>query len=284
MGENLANLKTQTFAVAYETDRKYLLWMPESSLNTYPTQAYVFNAVTESWTTYDRSAASGVVNPANDRLYIAAGSTLHLSKERKDFTYTDFSDEQLDVTATAVNGTEITLASLSGVDVDDIYYEASDKFSKIVSIDTSNNSITVDVDLGFTTGAYEVRRAYTSTVEWNPVHLDKAGHLKQFYEGMVITSKDFSSADLSFKTNLSGSWESVTLEGSPIGSWGLFNWGDVVWGGDTDTIILHRTYIPRNKQRAGVIYTRFRTNTIFADWEVSGIELTYRDAGPRSTK
>jgi hypothetical protein len=324
-----------------------------------------------------KSAKAAVINPVDDKLYIGRGDQQYLSRERKNFSFRDYVDEEVDVTTSNVSTYDITLNNVAGVSVGDVYYESSGKFAIITAVDIGNNIITVDVDLGFsvstaktftvdsgtnvftcaghqyqtglevsvtstgtlpsplvsthvvdgetvtkyyyvykidantfklcpsksesltgdneiditTTGSGthtitpsitpEVRTAYRSTVEWNAVSLDSPAHLKQFYEANFLTSREIRSATAGFKTNLSGSWATIPFTGSPIGLWGLFSWGELPWGGDLDVVLDHRTYVPRDKQRCGVIYPRFVVDTAFADWELAGVELTYRNAGGR---
>jgi hypothetical protein len=322
-----------------------------------------------------KSSKASVVNPLDDKLYIARGETQFLSRERKEFSFRDYVDEEVDVQALDVDAKEIRLDSVVGVSVGDVYYESSNKFSIITAKDVGTNTITVDVDLGFsnsvskaftvdpgtniftctdhqfqsglevrftTTGTLpaplvstsptytyyyvfridantfklctsksaaltggsviditdsgsaapsvhtivpaifpEVRAAFRSVIEWNAVHLDSPARLKQFFEANFLTAREIRSAVAAFKTNLSGSWVSVPFTGSPIGLWGLFKWGEIPWGGDLDVVLDHRTYVPRDKQRCGVMYPRFTVDTAFADWELAGVERTYRDAGGR---
>jgi hypothetical protein len=279
IGSHYANLANLSFGVAYETDRKYILWLPVLSIDTYPTKAYVFNTITQAWTIYDRTAIAGVVNPADDRLYMAGGENLFISKERKDATYTDFSDEQIEVTVSTVTGADLIIGDVVGIKVGDMYVESDSKFSIITAI--NGGTITLEYDLDWQTGDGEVRKQYDSTIEWNPIHLNSPGHMKQWYESLILCTQDFRSADLAFKTELDSGWESIAITGNAIGDWGMFNWGELPWGGGGDTTIAHRTYIPRTKQRSATIHARLIIDTLYTDWEVSGIELTYRDSGQR---
>ncbi len=355
IGSNLVNLGALSFGFGYETDRKYFMWVPEFEFDTYPTQGYAYNTVTDSWTIFDRSAIAAVINPANDRIYLASGPLTYLSKERKSALYSDFSDEQIDVVASNVNLTDpaapvITLTSISGIEVGDMYYESDSKFARITAVTPGDTTITVDSDLGWSTapteaitvtdvaGAVltvdstsnidigdvyvdsvgartstilkvdrvnnlitvssapspvwtegpatvnttpEVRKSYLSTLEWNPVHLNTPGHLKQWYEALLLLMSDFNTATLSFKTDQDSGWEGVDLTGVASDAWGLFPWGEAPWGGGGGTAIGHRTYIPRTKQRAATIHVLLQIDTMFSPWEMSGIELTYRDAGAR---
>lgn len=287
IGSHLSTLTSLSFGLPYETDRKYFLWVPVTVDDTYPTKGYCYNTVTDSWTVFDRGAFAALVNPANDRLYMAGGDKLYLSKERKNATYSDFSDEQVQVKVTGVTASTLTLESVTGLSVRDLYYESASKWSYITAIDILGSTITVSTDLDWKTyaqlsNAYtEVRKQYSSVIEWNPVHLNSPGHLKQWYEILMIMSSDFNTATLQVKTEQDPGWESISLTGNASSDWGLFPWGEAPWGGSQDVDIGHRTYVPRMKQRAGTLHLKLDVYTMFTDWVLSGMEITYRDAGQR---
>ncbi len=283
VGSHYNTLKSLSFAFGYETDRKYILWLPSGPLDTFPTLAYVYNTVTNTWTTWDRDAWAGVVDPATDRIFMQMADLSYnlLSKERKDSKFTDFADEQLPITANSVTGTVIVVSSLTGLEVGDMYVESSSKFSKILSIDPATTSITVKDDLEWATGAVEVRKTYTATIEWNPIHLNTPGHMKQWFEVLTMATKDFDSATLRIKTEGDGGYAPISLTGSSFSDWGLFPWGEVPWGGVADVLFAHRTYVPRTKQRASTIHLKLEIPCVYTDWAITGMEVTYRDAGSR---
>jgi hypothetical protein len=91
-----ATTKAVAFAVAYESDRKIILWLPTLASDTRPTQAYVYDAFTSAWTRRTDSAVDAIVNPADDRLYklgqAGAVPPTYCWRERKTLTADDFSD------------------------------------------------------------------------------------------------------------------------------------------------------------------------------------------------
>jgi hypothetical protein len=79
------NFSTVTFAVAYETDKSYILWTVDSASDTYSPVAYRYNTYTQTWTSWDLSATCGIINPANNKLYLGHGTVNTLQQERKNF-------------------------------------------------------------------------------------------------------------------------------------------------------------------------------------------------------
>jgi hypothetical protein len=263
------------FGISYESDRKYLIALPASDTSTINSIFYVYNTVTRSWTTYDLSKSAGIVRPSDDKLYLAEPNKI--SRERKDFTSTDFSEEAIAVTASAVSVDDltITLASVADAKVGYIYYESGSKFSVISSIDALASTITVRDPLGWTTGDYELRPFIITNITWNPITANSPNLLKQFAECTLIVETPVQTARLGFSTVTSGGFEEILITDEAEGPWGLFAWGEVPWGGDPIQI-RYRTYVPRNKQKDTVIIPRLIQNTVFNGFEVSGLSFYYR--------
>jgi hypothetical protein len=138
----------RTFGVGYESDRKFMVFMPTIS-GSAPDISYVYNTVTNSWTTYDLTYNHGIVNPEDDKVYLVGNNSV--VKERKNFTDFDITDTQTYGHITAVSGVDITVdSSLAGVaNVSDLLLVNSKSFSTILSVNTSTNTITVVDDLEY---------------------------------------------------------------------------------------------------------------------------------------
>lgn len=88
-----ATLASTAFAVSYETEREYHLFLPTSSASTYATQAYVYNYVTKAWTRWDIAAYSGYVLPSDGKEYLGKSTANVCLQERKARTVADYEDE-----------------------------------------------------------------------------------------------------------------------------------------------------------------------------------------------
>ena len=131
--ENLINGLTivsgyqqKSFAVAYELDRAYLLWTVTRSADTVATQCYRYNFFTDTWTRWPISKSSGIVNSANNRLYVGAGDVNRIEEERKSLNRTDYSDRSsiLQLPVNSVNSTVISLPTVEGIQVHDVVAQA----------------------------------------------------------------------------------------------------------------------------------------------------------------
>lgn len=86
-----AELAIRTFALGYESEHEYRIWLPTTTADAYATQCYVYNFLTGTWTRHVVSARAGIVSHEDDRLYLADTSA-QLRRERKARTAADYQD------------------------------------------------------------------------------------------------------------------------------------------------------------------------------------------------
>lgn len=277
-GDKLSDL---SFGISYESDRKYLIGLPLSNTSTINNIFYVYNTVTNSWTTYDLEKSAGIVRPSDDKLYVADEG--RISRERKNFNATDYSEEAIDVTALAVSGDNLTLTlnDVSQAKVGNIYFEDDAKYSVIKAVNTGLSQITVDDPLEWDLGPGEIRPFITTTILWNPIDVKSPNLLKQFAECTLLVETPLQDAELSFSTPTSGGFEGIQIEDTSEGPWGLFPWGDVAWGGEP-VKTRYRTYVPRSKQKDTFINVKLEQNTVFNAFQISGLSLYFRPISNRT--
>lgn len=114
---------SSTFAVAYESDRAYILYTVQNPTDTVATVAYRWNTFTDTWTSWDQSKTCGTINVSQDIMYIGAADTNSIEIERKTFTIDDQADRQQTLTlgTNGMNGPVMSLGSLFGTTVGDAY-------------------------------------------------------------------------------------------------------------------------------------------------------------------
>lgn len=269
------------FGISYETDRKYMIGLPATDTDTEAQIIYVYNVFTQSWTTYDMSYRNGLVRKEDDKVYLCKTDTV--IQERKDFSDLDFAEPEIDVTVTGVSGVDITVTAAAGIQPGYLFFEDESNYSIITAVNLATNVLTVEDDLGWNTGAAEVRPFIQTSIEWNPITADTPNILKQWSEATLLVNRPITSATVRFKTLTSGFYEDVVFTDTSNGPWGLFEWGDVPWGG-TATLFRYRTWVPREKQRDSALILKVEQNTINNDFEISGWSLIYRDISQRVTR
>jgi hypothetical protein len=115
--------KLTSFAVAYESDRSYTLWMPTKTSDTTGTQAFRYNSFTRAWTRWTKAATCAVVNPFNDKLYLGSGDDrFYVLEERKNLERQDYSDRDFtrSIGVNGVDGTTLSVSSVADIEAGDV--------------------------------------------------------------------------------------------------------------------------------------------------------------------
>lgn len=150
--------------------------------------------------------------------------------------------------------------------------------SVVMSITVSQNKIQTKNAMNFMFGDITLYKAIPSRVVWNPIFFQDPSLTKQVREGtMIFENSNFSKVDISYGSDLSPAFESITFqgEGLGVGDWGYFNWGTINWGGVAAPIPL-RTLIPLSKQRCRFTNVKFEHSVAFEKYAIYGLSLTYR--------
>jgi hypothetical protein len=276
IGSFLDNLVDVAFAVGYESDRKYILCVPESD-NTFAEIEYNFNYVTSAWTTWSRNLHAGFIHSNEGKLYISRADATDqgVSRERKTASYKDYVDEALDYPITSVSGTTIGFTDVGGIEVGDILYQSSTLFSPILAVDLENNTVTVQYALSFTVADAQILKAYPCSMTWKQVFGDNPAFMRQFSEGIALFKNTrFNLATASFVTDFSQGSVDVPLTGTGNGLWGLFPWGGLPWGG---TVIPSkiRFLIPQDKQIGSYLLPSINIKQGYSDFKFQGMSISY---------
>ena len=267
------SLASVAFGVAYESDRKYYLYIPTEAADTYPTQAYVFNIFTNSWVRSTFAACCGMVDSDNN-LYLGRATTNYLSKEKRAYTLLDFADYGFASTIATISSNVITLGSgFDNTAVGDVIYQSSSLFAIIESRDVAAQTITVDSNPGFTVAATDILKSIDTRIKWVPIAFKNPSVQKQFHTAVLIMKQDFlGDATLGFSNDLDTSETEVTVSGSGLGLWGLFAWGERPWGGYPLRRPV-RQWVPRGRQRSSTLSVSWNHAWGFSNWQLLGISI-----------
>jgi hypothetical protein len=146
------NYPTISFAVSYESDRSYLLWMPSSTSDTYATQCYRYNIFTDTWTRWTFPAMCGTLNSGVDKLYVGHGSSNFAYEERKNGDRTDYADKEFLKTlpTNSIDGEYITPDSISDIEIGDVIYQ----LQYVTMYQVDKLLLKLDSDLGLSDSDY----------------------------------------------------------------------------------------------------------------------------------
>lgn len=282
-----ANFSTISFAIAYSSDRKYILFVPSSPNDTTCTQAYIYNSYTNTFVRWTLSANCGIVRPNETKqgeLFFGTKDGITY-KERKSFTLEDYADDDYQVSIIDSDPYSITVLSIPA-EVEVGYTIKQGKLTSVIeSIDRDNNILTLSNN-----NIYELDDALIYTpiyklIEWFPLTCQNPSFLKHFRE-ITFMFLDASFKYLSFfvYSDSSPDNEETPIQSTPLGAWGYGQWGKLAWGGDTGGRQAIRSYIPLEKSRCRWLDLSLSSNQALTQFSVSGISLMYSLASERDTR
>jgi hypothetical protein len=282
-GANLTSVKDMSWAVAYESDRKYIINIISASADQYTTQAFVWNVFTSTWTRWPITRSCGLVRPSDNKLYVGDAIAPRVSFERKGYSFRDTADEAIAVTVSNVDDTTLTITNSDQAAIGDVYYESDSAYGIIEAVDTAAGTITLNYDAGFSTGSGSILKAFNCRVKWVPFTSQEPMMGKQFREVSLVFDKDFASASIIFTSELSQAQDSVSVTGTEAGLFGLFPFGEAPFGGDTPRHTV-RTYVPLEKQRAAQLSVEFQTARGYNDFRLAGAQVVFNPTTEKVTR
>jgi hypothetical protein len=275
--ENFNSFDTTSFSVAYESDRKYIFFCKTVSGDSQATQAFVYNQFTNAWTRWERNATAGTV--LDSQIYLA-DLTGQVYQERKDFSLTDYQDEEYAITITSSSGLVVNYTGTVTPTIGMLLKQGSLE-ATVTAI--GSGSITVDTIVAWANSSATLFAPIVCEMEWAQESAGNPGVLKHFREvTLIMRDSSFNSIDIGFSTNLDLIPEYVTIDSELAGGWGTFPWGSLAWGGGSGVKpIPIRTYIPLEKARGSWIYLRVRSTKAKANFAISGVSLIYSGMSSR---
>lgn len=264
-----------TFAVSYESDRKYIMNTISGVADTTSDQAFTYNYITNAWTRWEfpRETTAGILNPTDNKLYMASADTSFpfIYQERKSFTETDFADDEFTVTITSSVGFVVNVNSTTGVEVG---YTLTQNFNKsTITQIISPTSLRVNSLVSWNNAAAIIYKPIEISVEWTPIHGGNPTVTKLFQEIIFFFSKpDFDKMTIFFSSNFSQAAESFDIiPSSSQAGWGVDPWGDGPWGGGEGELQPLRTWVPIEKCRAHWINMRIFKSQALTTFALNGI-------------
>jgi len=283
--DQFPNFPEQTFAVGYESDRKYMLWTVSSDSDTAATQAFIYNTFTNTWTRWTRRATCGGIKTADDKLYLgspvvtAVGSSV--LQERKTFTSRDYADEQYAVTVVSVSGMVLNVASTTNLEVGMTIEQGTGIFGIITSI-VSPTQLTLDRLASFLPGAATAYKPIYVAVTTNQIDADNPGILKQFRDcSFLFANADFTTATATFYSDFTLTPLSTPIRSKKFGGWGQFAWNTLPWGGFGTGQERVRTLVPQQAQRVNWLTVKLSVAQAFSSVSLQGVSFTYEPMSER---
>ncbi len=273
-GSGLNTLKAQAFGVAFESARKYYLFMPTSADDTAPAVAHVYNTFTQAWVRHVRrmSKTAGIVEA--NQLYLSDSDAPYVSQERRSFTFSDYADYGAPTIIAAQTDSVITLSlNVDIAEVGDILYQTAEAFAVITAVDAIAGTVTVDAAPNYSAAAAEILKSVPARVVWAPVTFANPGVAKLLHTIELFFKDDYyGTGYVTFKSDVVPTEYLVPIEGQGLAVWGLFAWGEEPWGGEPARRPV-RQWVPRDYQRSSQLVVGFQHSYAFSPWKLQGVSL-----------
>jgi hypothetical protein len=274
--KRLSNFATTVFAVPYESDLKFQLWVPGLSIDPYAKEALVYDVRLNEWSgPWIKPATCGMVvqgpDPKDDRLFLGHGVDAFALKERKDFSENDLVDEDIDVTVTAVTTIVISGQTYAKVTLTYAYSEPLTEgflFTQapqraraqiVTALGGNSYAVTLDRNIPVVNGAAFVSIPIELLVHYMDEAAGNVGIKKEFPQAQIYM-EDLKAKHhyLGFISNSVGTtaW-SPRIDHPSSGGWG-FNWG-FNWGSPRPSLSIPvRAAVPREHRRCETIRILYR--------------------------
>lgn len=280
------NFTSLAFGVSYESDRKYILAMASSASDTHSTIQYIYNWITQTFTTWDKSITAAIVNPFDNLLYLAE-SDGYITQERKSFTLTDYVDREYAVTVTGYNGLVVTLNDVSNAVIgyslaQNVATGSVELSSVITAIDTVAKTVTVADTLNwYINTAGKIYQPIDSTVTYLPLTCGYPNFVKRFQPVMlfVFSASSFTNATVDFSTDFYPSQESVSITPKLTGGWGAFPFGTVNFGVSNASLQMIPTFLTKNTTLAHWLNMSIGVDQAFQNLSLNGVSGFYDIVG-----
>jgi hypothetical protein len=277
LATDAADMFFNAFAVGYESERAYTLFLPTVAADTYPTQYYRYNVITNNWTRGTLAKACGGVNPYDDRMYLGDRSHLWMDVERKSLTNFDYADYVGNIVLTSVSGSTVIFNNGSAdLQVGRVIYQSDTVWGEIAAVSNVNTvyTVTMKYPTAFTSGTLTILAPIDCKIKWVPNAFQNPGINKHYREATLIFLSDFfGQGSVSFETDQYPQILYETIEGSMAAPWGLFPWGVAPWGGYAPRRRPVRISVPRNHKRASWLKVGFEHDVCFSPWKIQGISI-----------
>jgi hypothetical protein len=151
----------------------------------------------------------------------------------------------------------------------------------ITEVDDPNNILTTQYAFPFIAGPITIYNSINCEVEWVPESFGDVSSTKQVSEATVIfEDSSYSTATVSFASDLSPSFFPLEFEGFGNGAFGLSVYGEGIFGGNGSGVPF-RTLVPKDKQRCRYALVKFEHAIARESFSLYGISLTFTPISQR---
>lgn len=287
ISEQFVNFSKVSFGLSYESERLYILSTVTEPTDTTPTQMFIYNTITNSWTRWPIAYTAGIVKELDDKIYLAHPTDGNVYQERKSRDKTDYADAEyaLNVTAAVVNSTTVFLDDTTNIVENSLIRQGT--IDVVVDKVISGTEVLLLKTVSLNAAPVLVFTPIAAKVQWIPEYADNPGVIKHFQEStFLFDDTSFSEIDVLFSTNyaVESTFPLERLEVQSGLQWGIPQWGTANWGGSEATFVgagVIRTLVPVQAARGHWLNIGLSLNTTFSTFSLIGVSIMYQTVSPR---
>lgn len=274
----LANANVRkSFAVAYDSERSYILFVPSNESLNECDIAYVYNQFTNTFTQWNLGLVkAGILNRTDNKLYFADADN-RIIQERKTFSSQDYYDKEIEATLVSFTDNELVLNELlTEVKIGDSVSQGS-RNGVIIDLDRNTNTIYIDrVFEGWETGqTVKLVKPIDVRIITNPITGNNPSEMKNFLQATFnFNNPSFRKLSISFNTNFNDTFIKTDINSSSNLGWGQIPWGQS-WGGSSSSSASFRTLYPANTTRGLWSSIKIESKQAFNSFDLMGISVLY---------
>lgn len=279
LGAANSEVARYAFAVSYESDRQYQLWLPSAAGDTCAQQAYVYNSLFGQWTRWTGERTWGRVRRSSNLLYLGDGGDNTVRLERKAYDRTDYADETIAVTISSASGKTVTLNTVTGIAAGDLLYQSDSVKALITAVDAANSQVTVLSTESWTAAAATVYVAIDCAGKWAPSFGGAPGFEKQWRDVVFHFNRFYVNT---FST-LFDCEKNVTERTVPMSQagFGLTVFGGTVFGQEVGARN-RRGDVPNDYSRSAQLRVGFNVREAWSLWSANGYSLNFEPTSERT--
>ena len=151
----------------------------------------------------------------------------------------------------------------------------------IMSVVSANNSVTSQYAYPLILGPVVIYNHINVVLQWTPQFFQDVSMTKHVSEGtLIFEDSNFSSATLSYSTDLSANFEDQSITGYGNGIYGNVPYGTGLYGGSGSGVPF-RTYLPKEKQRNRYVNVKFSHSIARESFALYGLSLAWSPISQR---
>jgi len=193
-----------TFGIAYENDRCYIMFMPKDDDDTSSTQAYRYNVFEQTWSRWEYNTTCGKVLSRNNKLYLGNADRNYVVQERKNNDRTDHSDRNFTVAinSSGISGTTIELSTLTDVDISDVLVQTQEVSIYYINYNILKRMDAFDTGITPPIGSTMFDSFGVTSGDNIPSKMETLNDYLVTLDAVNITAKSFTSSNLKVNTEL----------------------------------------------------------------------------------